>query len=113
MRYAVEITDVAFEAILGQARYIAVDRQAPLNARRWIEQVWDVIDDLEHMPARHNLAPEDAFKTYEVRRAVIGDYFILFTIDEDACKVWVIGARHGSRRPRPEDLPETLFGNEK
>ena len=33
-------------------------------------------------------------------------YLILFTIDEAQSKVWVIGLRHGSRLPRPDDLPD-------
>ena len=106
MTYTVEITDAAFEAIGDQARYIAIDCQAPLNASRWLEQVWDAIDDLEHLPSRHNLAPENAFKTYEVRRVLVGDYLVLFTIDEGAYKVWVIGFRHGRRLPRPDALPD-------
>ena len=106
MKYAVEITDTAFELIRAQARYIAVDCQAPLNAARWLEQVWDVIDGLEQLPTRHNLAAEDAFKSYEVRRALVGDYLILFTVDESARRVWVIGFRHGARLPRPEELPD-------
>ena len=73
MRYVVEITDSAFELIRAQASYIAIDCQAPLNASRWLEQVWDAIDGLETMPNRHNLAPESAFKSYEVRRAVVGE----------------------------------------
>src|SRR5438874_866425 len=106
MRYAVEITDTAMELIRAQARYIAIDCHAPLNASRWLETVWDVIDGLEVMPARHNLAAEDAFKPYEVRRALAGDYLVLFTIDEPVRKVWVISFRHGSRLPRPNDLPD-------
>jgi toxin ParE1/3/4 len=108
MKYAVEITDTAFELIRAQARYIAIDCQPPLNASRWLERVWDAIDGLEEMPNRHTLAPENDYKPYEVRRALIGDYFILFTIDESAAKVRVIGFRHGSRLPRPDDLPDLL-----
>jgi mRNA-degrading endonuclease RelE of RelBE toxin-antitoxin system len=105
MKYAVEITDTAFELIRAQARYIAVDCQAPLNAGRWLEEVWDAIDGLEHMPKRHSLATESAYKSYEVRRILVGDYHILFNIDDAAATVWVIGFRHGSRLPRPTDLP--------
>jgi hypothetical protein len=106
MKYSVEISDAAFEAIGAQARYIAIDCKAPLNAQFWLERVWDVIDGLEQMPGRHALAPEDAYKPYEVRRALVGNYSILFTIDEGAGKVWIIGLRHGSRLPRPEELPD-------
>jgi hypothetical protein len=34
MKYVVEITDSALELIRAQARYIAIDCQAPLNASR-------------------------------------------------------------------------------
>ena len=106
MKYTVEFTSTALDAIRAQAQYIAVACQAPANARRWLEQVFDVIDGLEHMPQRHNLASESHSKTYEVRRALAGDYPILVTIDEDAHRVCVIGFRHGSRLPRPDALPD-------
>jgi mRNA-degrading endonuclease RelE of RelBE toxin-antitoxin system len=104
MKYIVEITAAASEAIHAQARYIAVDCQAPLNGGRWLEQVWDAIDGLEFMPNRHNLASDSAFRPYEIRRILVGDYLILFTINETAKTVTVIGFRHGSRLPRPDNL---------
>jgi hypothetical protein len=110
MKYVVEIADSAFELIRAQARYIAVDCQAPLNAARWLEQVWDVIDGLEQMPSRHGLAAEDAFMPYEVRRALVGDFLVLFSTDDAAGKVWVIGFRHGARLPRPQELPDVPPG---
>jgi plasmid stabilization system protein ParE len=61
MTHTVEITDAAYDAIRAQARYIAVDCQAPLNASRWLKKVWDAIDGLAHMPARHNLAHSRTF----------------------------------------------------
>jgi len=106
MKYSVEVTETAFEAIRAQARYIALDCQAPLNATRWLEKIWDIIDGLEHLPHRYGLAAENAYRSYEIRRALLGDYHILFTIYERDQKVWVIGLRHRSRLPRPDDLPE-------
>ena len=110
MRYNVDITDAAFALIREAAHYIAIDAAAPLNAGRWLEQVWDAIDGLEAMPSRCVLAAESAYKTYEVRRQLVGNYLILFTIDEAAHQVWVIGFRHGSRQPRPEELPDAPPG---
>ena len=106
MTYRVEVTESAFEVIQRHARYIAVDCQSPLNAQKWLQKGFDEIEKLEHMPARHNLAPESDFKTYEVRRAIVGNHFILFTVDEALFKVWVIGFRHGSQLPRPNELPD-------
>jgi plasmid stabilization system protein ParE len=110
MTFDVEITDAALAAIRAQVKYIAIECRAPLNAGRWLERVWDAIDGLALMPERHGLAAEDEFKPYEVRRVLVGNYLILFTIEKKARKVWVIGFRHGSRLPRPGELPEQSPG---
>jgi plasmid stabilization system protein ParE len=103
-RYTVELTEAALSAIAEQARYIAVDAQAPLNARRWLERIWDAVDSLERWPCRASLAEEDAYVEYEVRQLIVGRHLILFTVDDEHRTIWVIGFRHGHRRPRPGDL---------
>ncbi len=104
--YSVGITDAAFVAIRNQARYIATERQAPEDAKRWLERIWDSVDSLEHWPRRAAKAQEDDFVAYEVRQLVIGSHLILFMIDDDQRKVWVVGLRHGHRLARPQDLPQ-------
>jgi len=104
--YSVEVTDAAFVAIRKHARYITVESQSPKNAERWLEQVWDAVDSLEHLPRRAAKAQEDEFLAYEVRQLVVGSHLLLFTIDDGERKVWVVGLRHGRRLPRPQDLPE-------
>jgi plasmid stabilization system protein ParE len=103
--YSVEVTDAAFVALRRHARYIAVDAGAPQNAKSWLEQVWDAVDSLERFPRRAPKAAEDAFVDYEVRELVVGSHLLLFTIDEERRKVWIVGLRHGHRLPRPKDLP--------
>lgn len=106
MSYRVLITPSARAAMLEQARYIAVDCQAPENAAHWLERVFDAAETLAELPGRCMVAPEDAFRDYEIRRLLIGSYLMLFTIVEEEKTVWVIGFRHGRRLPRPEELPE-------
>lgn len=103
--FSVEITDAALAAIADQARYIAIECQAPLNAQRWLERVWDAVDSLERSPGRGPKAQEDAYVRYEVRQLIVGNHLVLFTIDEEDRKVWIIGFRHGHRLPRPTELP--------
>lgn len=105
-KYSVEITALASAALREYARYIAVDCEAPLNARRWLASVLECIDSLEQFPSRAPLALEDAFVPYEVRQLVIGDYLALFTFDDHHRTVWILDFRHGYRLPRPFDLPE-------
>ena len=104
-RYTVEITDAAFVGIRNEARQIAIERRAPENAKRWLERLWDAVDSLEHFPRRAAKAEEDGLVPYEVRQLVVGSHLILFTIDDDHRKVWIVGLRHGRRLPRPQDLP--------
>ncbi len=103
--YAVELTDAALAAITAQAHCIAVEAHAPLNAERWLGRIWDAVVSLEQQPRRAAKAEEDAYVEYEVRRLVIDSHLLLFTIDDDRRKVWIIGLRHGHRLPRPGELP--------
>ena len=103
--FSVEITDTALAAIRRHARYIAVDTQAPRNAERWLRRIWDAIDSLERWPRRASVAAEDALLSFEVRQLVIDNHLLLFTIDDESQKVFVLGIRHGHRLPRPQDLP--------
>lgn len=52
MNYRVEVTVDAMASIREYVRYIAVERQAPLNAERWLQTVLEAIDSLETFPYR-------------------------------------------------------------
>ena len=106
MSYAVRITPEAEASILEQARYIAVDQQAPLNAARWLSRVYDAAETLETWPRRCALAEEDALRPFEIRKLSIDGFFLLFTVLDDRQEVWVIAMRHGRMLPRPDELPE-------
>lgn len=105
MRYAVKLTATVVDQVTRYARFIAEERQAPENALRWLERVYDAIETLDQSPHRCALAPENAHRPYEIRRLLIGRYLALFTIDEAKRVVHVIGFRHGQRLPRPGELP--------
>lgn len=105
MTYRVIVTDPAFEKIREQARYIAVEQHAPEAASRWLERVLAASDTLAEMPRRCALAPENDYRPYEIRWLGVGTFVLLFTVDETARTVYVIGARHGRRLPRPGELP--------
>jgi hypothetical protein len=80
----------------------------PQTAERWINRVYDIIATLDAFPSRNALAEENRYRDYEIRRQVIGNYLALYSIDEEAATVHVIGFRHGHRLPRPSELPQDL-----
>jgi plasmid stabilization system protein ParE len=109
MNYTVEIAPRAQKAIVEAARYIAEDQAAPFNADNWLEGLLDAIFSLRQMPRRWNIAAEDKHRAkYEIRKLIYGDYLVLFMVNDERRMVSVIGFRHGSRRPRSEDLPPEL-----
>ncbi|MBI5850364.1 MAG: type II toxin-antitoxin system RelE/ParE family toxin [Planctomycetes bacterium] len=104
--YTVQVTDAAWRAIRVEARYIAVEKRQPSTAQRWLEKVWDAVESLERWPRRFARADEAALVDYEIRRAVVGQHLLLFTVDDSCRQVTVIGFRHGHRLPRSDELPE-------
>ena len=106
MSYVVKLTDAAKAAIRRELDYIAIECSSPLNAQSWLERVWDAIDSLKELPTRFGFAAENDLKQYEVRRVLISNHLLLFTIDEPGQCVLVVGLRHGCRLPRPDDLPD-------
>ena len=106
MIYSVRYTDQVRNAILEQARYIAVERWPPLNAERWLERIWDGIDSLERWPRRCSFALENEFRPFEIRNINVDGYLSIYTIDDDARIVWGIGFRHACQDPQPDELPD-------
>lgn len=104
MRYRVIITDQALRRIEEQARYIAEEGHAPLNAARWLSRVLAAADELETMPRRFARALEDGHRGLEIRDVNIDGYLLLFTIDDATGTVFVLNARHGRQMPRPEEI---------
>jgi len=105
MTSTVKITADAEASIREQARYIAIDEQAPLNAARWLERVYAATDSLDKWPRRCAIADEDRYRPYEIRKLGIDGYLLLFTIVDETNTVWVIATRHGRQQPQPDDLP--------
>ncbi len=98
-RYTVHLTDEAWEPIQAQVRYIAIEKQAPENASRWLARLLDAIDTLERIPRRHGL---DEHQTHmhgaDVYRMVFEQtYLVFYTIDQERRRVDVVSFRHGAQ----------------
>ena len=103
--YRVRNTLTAKRAILEHADFIARQEQAIEPALAWLDRVDAAVARLDRTPRRHNLAEGYGRLPYEVRRVVLANHLILYTVDEAARTVYVVGLIHGARRPRPGDLP--------
>ena len=106
--YRVIVAPVAAKSIADYGQYIAEVAGKPETAERWVNHVYDKISTLDAFPQRHALAEENGQREYEIRRQIIGNYLVLYSIDEASLTVHVVGFRHGHRLPQSEILPEKL-----
>lgn len=99
-----EVSATAEASIRAHARFIAIDRSASEESARWVARIERAVATLRLWPRRCGLAEENAALETEVRRLVVGEHLILFTIDDRHRVVRVLGVRRGQQRPRPGEL---------
>lgn len=105
MSLRVLVTPEAAEQMFDCARFIAVERQSPETAEVWLGRVLASKDELSEFPRRGPVCAESEHLGYELRRLILGNYFMLYTVDDASGVVWVVGFRHASRLLTAEDLP--------
>lgn len=105
MNYTIVVAPDAADRIAEYGKFIAENSGSVEIAQRWVNLVYAAIESLDIFPRRFELAEEDAHRNYEIRRLVIGSYVAIYTVDDLAQAVKIIGFRHGARLPRPDTLP--------
>ncbi|MFI4859489.1 MAG: type II toxin-antitoxin system RelE/ParE family toxin [Phycisphaerales bacterium JB063] len=99
MIYEVHIGEQVFDAIRRAVRYIVVDCDSPVNAERWLGNLWDRIDELELMPRRFGV---DEVYTSQVgcatHKLVFGAYLVYYQVDDGRGRVNVVDFVHGATR---------------
>ena len=108
MKYRVIISTEALSQVEQFLDYISIDQQSPLNAERWWRKALAAVESLDQLPNRCPLAPENEFRDYTIRMLIVDRCLFLYSVLEQHKTVRVIAFRHGSREPRPEELPADL-----
>ncbi|NQZ08130.1 MAG: type II toxin-antitoxin system RelE/ParE family toxin [Algicola sp.] len=91
-KYQVNISPTAEDDIT--RRYLQIAGDAPQNALNWYMSIIEAIENLDQMPQRCPVAPEDEHIRMGIRHLIIGHYRILFVIGDDT--VEVLHIRHHS-----------------
>ena len=107
-QYSVRYSPRVVDQIYAYADNIARKSKSVEIAERWVDFVYTSIDRLEYNPQRFALAEENDHRDYEIHRQIIGSYLALYSIDETANVVRIIGFRHGRQLPRPKQLPKKV-----
>ena len=91
-QYRIDIKPTAETDIITRYQQIAED--APQNALSWYLNIIECIENLDTMAERCPIAPEDQDVQQGIRHLIIGDYRVLFFVNDDI--VEVLHVRHGS-----------------
>ena len=101
MNYRVIVAPEAYAALEAYIDYVAVEKQAPLNAARWLDKALAALKSLQTFPHRRPLAPENDHCRETIRMLIVDRCLFLYRVDDDARTVRVLDFRHGSQQPRP------------
>lgn len=96
-RYLVRLTLRASEDLQEIFDYIAA--HSPQNAAGFIGRLLDAIDGLDILPHRYPVSGSRHADSNDVRSMPVGNYLVLYSIDDFNRAVHILNVRHGARRP--------------
>lgn len=107
MTYQVKLTSQAIGQIEGTVRYIAKILAEPETALKWADALQNEIAGLNFMPSRYPLTEEEPWRTKGIRKMVVKNFLLYYSVDEENMTVWVIAVIYG-RRDQVAALSEML-----
>jgi len=95
-KFRVEIAPVVIEEIEETVLYIAKD--SVIDAISWSFEIQKKIQSLEQFPARCPFAEESQLLDYDMHHLIIGNFRVLFRIEETTVKVLHLRSGWQSRK---------------
>ena len=95
--YFVNITDIAEEDILATVKYISNELKAPVAANNLLDEIEKHEDILGKTPNIYPYVPDEYLAAKGLKFAIIKNYLMFFTVDDDAKKVNVLRFLYGRR----------------
>ncbi|MCD8286369.1 MAG: type II toxin-antitoxin system RelE/ParE family toxin [Clostridia bacterium] len=83
MSYKVDVSKDALREINEIYDYILVNFKSEETAFGQAEMIFDMINSLDEMPSRFSLWPDNPLRDMNVRHITVGNYAILYTVDEE------------------------------
>ena len=103
MQFEVELTERADRDLRNIFLYIAVDLNAPENAERQINRLWDAILSLDELPGRYRRYETEPWHSLGMRVLPIDNFVVLYIPDLEEKIVRIVTVMYGGR-----DISEQL-----
>jgi len=95
MSYRVVMSAEAKNSLDNHIHFIAVEKQEPLSAERWLKKALKAIDTLTIFPHRFPIAPESKHSRHVIRMLIVDRCSFLYRVDEEKRLVLVTHFFHG------------------
>ncbi len=95
-KYRIDIKPTAENDI--ESRYLQIALESPQNAVQWYLDIIEAIEKLNSLAERCPIAPEDTDIQKGIRHLILGNYRVLYLINQDV--VEVLHVRHGRMERR-------------
>jgi addiction module RelE/StbE family toxin len=96
-KYNIEITEPAENDLIGIGNYIKYELLEPAIALKTIDSISTNILELETMPFRNELVKDERLSIQGIRKSLINNYIIFYTISEKLYTVTIIRILYAKR----------------
>ncbi len=103
MAFNIRLTHVAQDDVAGTMEFLI--GRSPEAAKRWLDGLFEAIESLGELPARHALIAEAARLKRPLRSLPYQSHRVVYEVDETRQIVSIVRVYHFARAPlRPEDM---------
>ena len=95
--YRVLMTQPAADDLQGIASYIANELREPSIAINLVNRIKEAVMSLSEMPARHSLIADENLAIQQIRKIMVDNYIVFYTVSEQDATVTVIRILYGRR----------------
>lgn len=95
--YNVLMTQPAADDLKGIAAYISNEFREPSIAEKLVGKIKEVVMSLSEMPTRHSLVADEKLAIQEIRKIVVDNYIVFYTVSEKDATVTVVRILYGRR----------------
>lgn len=95
--FHIAITEPAERDLRDIADYIAHELLDHVAARKLVSSIADSIFELEHMPLRNALVRDERLANQGIRKLVVEQYIVFYSVSEADATVTVIRILYGKR----------------
>jgi addiction module RelE/StbE family toxin len=95
--YKVLMTQPAIDDLQSIASYIANELREPSIAINLLNRIKEAVMSLSEMPARHSLVSDENLAIQKIRKILVDNYIVFYTVSEQDVTVTVIRILYGRR----------------